>query len=71
VGEAFHNDNQVITGNYHEPNCCATSVHMRNPYSHAASKIEGVDANILMNEYITENSKYSSFYKIRAYATIM
>jgi len=55
VGEAFHNDNQVITGNYHEPNCCATSPHM--------IQIEGVDANILMNEYITENSKYSSFYK--------
>ena len=57
--EAFCNDKQVITGNDYEPNCYATSVHMRNSYSHGAYKFEGVDANILMSECITGNSKYS------------
>jgi len=49
----------VITGNDYEPNCYATSVHMKNPYPHGRYKFEGVDANILMSECITGNSKYS------------
>ena len=64
---AFCNDNQqVFTGNDYEPNCYATCVHVRNPYSHRSYNVEGVHANILMSECITGNNKYSSLYIIGA-----
>jgi len=33
------------TGNDYKPNCCTIFVHIRNPYSHAAYNLEGVDVN--------------------------
>jgi len=63
VVNAFQNNNdQVITGNDDEPNCFATSDGMQNYFSHAASNFEGIDASILLNECITRNIKYSSFF---------